>query len=236
MTKNHAKQNTDSDGSEQVAGKEEKPAAGHGHAHGHDKPDKHAPAGKKDDAMAAKLADLEDRHLRLLADFDNYRKRSMREKEAAARLVRENMLIEFLPVIDNIELGINAALAHKADKAFIDGYRMVSDQLTAALARFGLKAQEAEGVQFDPNLHEAIQQVPSADHPAGTVLSVVRKGYLSGDAVLRPAQVLVSSGPAEKAGGAGESQESSGQDVDEAPGYQGDIGSDPKTDERENDE
>ncbi|MEI6971079.1 MAG: nucleotide exchange factor GrpE [bacterium] len=219
--KNHTKSNADPDVDVHNADKEEKPAAGHGHghAHGHEKAGKHAPAaapaqveadkpaGKKDEAMAVRLAELEDSKLRLLADFDNYRKRSVRDREAAVRLARENMLVEFLPVIDNIELGINAAMSHNVDKAFVEGYRMVADQLTAALARFGLKPQDAEGAQFDPNLHEAIQQVPSDEHEAGKVISVARRGYLSGDAVLRPAQVVVSSGPVASGGAAAPTNE-----------------------------
>lgn len=192
------------DGKEPHPAKDDKPASSHSHG----KHDKHGTSEKPEQAgtvkppdapanpLEAKLSDLEDRQLRLLADFDNYRKRSLREKETTARLVRENMLLELLPVIDSIELGINAALSHKKDKAFVDGYRMVSDQLSAALAKFGLQQQQAQGAQFDANLHEAVQQIVSEEHPAGTVLSVIRKGYLSGDVVLRPAQVVVSSGSA----------------------------------------
>lgn len=202
--KNHSKTHTGPDGKEHNEAKVEK--AGGPHAHGHEKAGDHVhpvteetdkPAEKApDDPIAAKIAGLEDRHLRLLADFDNYRKRSMKDREAASRMVRENMLMEFLPVIDNIELGMNAALAHKMDKVFVDGYRMIADQLAVALAKFGLKPQEAQGTQFDANVHEAIQLVQSDEHPAGAVITVVRKGYLSGDMVLRPAQVIVSSGPA----------------------------------------
>jgi len=197
-------QHASQDGKEPHPAKDDKSIS----AHSHGKHDKHGTSAKPEQSgtvkppdapanpLEAKLADLEDRQLRLLADFDNYRKRSLREKETTARLVRENMLMELLPVIDSIELGINAALSHKKDKAFVDGYRMVSDQLSAALAKFGLQQQQAQGAQFDANLHEAVQQVLSEEHPAGTVLAVIRKGYLSGDVVLRPAQVVVSSGSA----------------------------------------
>lgn len=201
--KNHGKTHTGQDGKERHEVKDEKPAAPHGHAHekgekhvGQDQAEKAKPAEKSGaEAMAAKMAALQESHIRLLADFDNYRKRSVKEKEAAARLVRESMLMEFLPVIDNVELGINAALAHKVDKVFVDGYRMIASQLSASLAKFGLKPQDALGAPFDANVHEAIQQAPSEQYPAGTVMTVVRKGYLSGDVVLRPAQVIVSTGP-----------------------------------------
>lgn len=215
--KNHAKPHAGADGKEHDATKEAQHVPPHGYGHAREKAGKHVPHGKPvpaepnksaeeppDEDSAKKLADLEDRHLRLLADFDNYRKRSLREKETAARLMRENMLMEFLPVIDSIELGINSAHAHKMDKAFVDGYRMISDQLSATLARFGLAPQDAQGAQFDANVHEAVQHVPSEEYPAGTVMAVVRKGYLSGDAVLRPAQVVVSSGSASAAPVVGE--------------------------------
>ncbi|MEI6809577.1 MAG: nucleotide exchange factor GrpE [bacterium] len=219
--KNHSKTHTGAEGKEHHEAKDEKSAA---HVHAHDKTDKQQPVDAEtdkpvektaDDPVAAKIAGLEDRHLRLLADFDNYRKRSMKDRESASRLVRENMLMEFLPVIDNIELGMNAALAHKMDKVFVDGYRMIADQLAVALAKFGLKPQEAQGLQFDANVHEAIQMVQSDEHPAGTVVTVVRKGYQSGEVVLRPAQVIVSSGPAVPVGDE-KPAESTGQAADES--------------------
>jgi len=170
------------------------------HSHATEKTDKGAKAswfgGKRDKAAEEKkLAELEERNIRLLADFDNFRKRSVRERDEISRQVRENILKEFLPIIDNLELGLNAAVSHNADSAFVEGYRMVSGQLTAALARLGLTPVFATGVAFDSAMHDAIQQMPSESVPEGMVLEVVRKGYLVNDKLIRTAQVVVSSGP-----------------------------------------
>jgi molecular chaperone GrpE len=144
--------------------------------------------------------ELKDKLLRLRADFENFRKRTLRDREDAARLASENIMLELLPVLDHMELGLNAAIAHKADNAFVEGYKLVSGQLMDALRKFGLKPIEIDGKQFDPKFHEAVSHVHSEKYPDGMILSEVRKGYMLGDKLLRAAQVAVSSGPS----GAGE--------------------------------
>lgn len=150
-----------------------------------------APVAKKEDEA------LEMRHLRLQADFDNYRKRMQRERIEWQRQANEDILKDILPVLDHYELGLNTAISHRVEQSVVDGFRMVYDQFLDALRKNHVKPVEAEGQLFDHNLHEAITYVPSDEHPAETVIAQTRRGYLLGEKLLRPAQVVVSSGPAD---------------------------------------
>lgn len=138
---------------------------------------------------------LRDRLLRLQADFDNYRKRVQREKNELYRRANEDIMIELLPALDHLEMALDAAATHDAPAAFTEGFRLVAEQLLAALGKFGLTPIDAEGQPFDVNLHEAVSHLPSADVPEEHVMNQVRRGYRLGDFLLRPAQVVVSSGP-----------------------------------------
>lgn len=145
---------------------------------------------RKDEAKA-----LQDRMLRLQADFENFRKRMLREKNELFRTANEDLMLELLPVLDHVDFALGAAEQHGADPAFMEGFKLVGEQLRSALGKFGLKAIEAEGMAFDPNCHEAISQLPSKDVPEGGIMAVARRGYTLGDQhVLRAAQVVVSSG------------------------------------------
>lgn len=145
-----------------------------------------------------KREDLENRYLRLQADFDNYRKRAVREKGELWQRAHAEVIEELLPVLDHMDLAIEAAVKHQADAAFMEGFRLVRDQLRATLGKYGLEAQDVEGQPFDPNAHEAVMHVPSADVADHHVVQEVRKGYTLKGQLLRPAQVVVSSGPAEE--------------------------------------
>lgn len=138
---------------------------------------------------------LEMRMLRLQADFDNFRKRVQRERAEWQRQGNERFLGELLPVLDHYELGLNTAAAHHIEQSVIDGFRMVYDQFLDVLRKNEVTPIEAEGGEFDHNLHEAVTFVPSEEHPAHTVIAQTRRGYLFGERLLRPAQVVVSSGP-----------------------------------------
>ena len=141
---------------------------------------------------------LEIRHLRLQADFDNYRKRTLRERAEWQLKANEELLRELLPVIDHYELGLKTAVKQGADQAVVDGFQMVYDQWLQVLRKFRVEPIETEGRLFDPHLHEAITQIPSAEHPAQTVMVETRRGYLIGGQLLRAAQVVVSSGSADE--------------------------------------
>ncbi|MBR6021877.1 MAG: nucleotide exchange factor GrpE [Kiritimatiellae bacterium] len=138
---------------------------------------------------------LRDRLLRLQADFDNYRKRMAREKQDWIALASENVVKDLLPVLDHFALGLENVPATPEAAAVAEGFRLIRDQLWAALQKAGLEAVEpAAGDAFDPAVHEAITQLPSPDIPEGHIVARTRAGYRLGAKLLRPAQVVVSSG------------------------------------------
>ena len=130
-----------------------------------------------------------------MADFDNFRKRQTREREDHTRRATEALIQELIPVLDHLELAL-ASATNKTDPLCI-GVRMVADQFLAALARFDLKPFQSAGEPFDTAKHEAISELASATVPAQHVLQQVRGGYMLGGRLLRPARVVVSSGPVE---------------------------------------
>jgi molecular chaperone GrpE len=139
---------------------------------------------------------LQDRLLRLQADFENYRKRMDREKKDWIAFAGEKLLLELLPVLDHFELGLSDSAKNGAPASMQEGFQLVCNQFRAVLERAGLQAIAAEGQPFDPNLHEAITHMPSDQVPEGQVMAQTRRGYKLGDKLLRAAQVVVSSGPA----------------------------------------
>ena len=126
---------------------------------------------------------------RLKADFDNYRKRSERERRTLTVSSTRDLVAELLPVMDNLERAVAALPEDGAGLAA--GMEMVRAQLASVLAARGVAEIEALGEPFDPTVHEAVMSQPSADHEDGTVLEVVQKGYRHADAVLRPSRVVV---------------------------------------------
>ena len=140
---------------------------------------------------------LQGRLLRLQADFENYRKRMDREKKDWIAFASEKLVLDLLPVLDHFELGLADSAKNGAPAAFVDGFQLVYNQLRAAIEKAGVQAIDAEGAAFDPHLHEAITHLPSDDVPEGHVVVQSRRGYRMGDKLLRAAQVVVSSGPAD---------------------------------------
>jgi len=147
-------------------------------------------------AAKKSAADNHNHYLRALADLENYRKRAMREKDELRQYGASRLLEDLLPVIDNLSLGLNAAKAPNADpKTIVGGVEMVINSLKSALAGHGLKEVNPLGQPFDPHQHEAISHMPSADIAAESVCVVVRSGFTLNGRLLRPATVVVSSGP-----------------------------------------
>lgn len=137
---------------------------------------------------------LNDRLLRLQADFDNYRKRIDRERKDWAVFANEKLLKDLLPALDTFELGLSNGEKAGAPAALLEGLRLVRTQFESALAKSNVTPIDAEGQPFDPNLHEAITHMPSPEVPEGTVIAQTRRGWKMGDKLLRPSQVVVSSG------------------------------------------
>ncbi len=156
------------------------------------------PAESEEAAFGQLQSDLErfrDLALRSQADFDNFRKRSAREKEDAVKYANSNLLERLIPIIDNFELGLAAAGAQESSP-IVAGMSMVARQLNDFLAESGVTPIDATGQPFDPNIHEAISHEPSTQVPEGHVIRQVRKGFKLKDRLLRPANVIVSKGAA----------------------------------------
>jgi molecular chaperone GrpE len=150
-----------------------------------------------DDGLAGLQADIErfrDLALRSQADFENYKKRAAREKEEGIKFANTSLLDRLLPIIDNFQLGLDAARAEGESSPVFAGMNLVFKQLTDFLTDNGVQPIEAVGQKFDPNLHEAIAHEPSAEFPENTVIRQTRRGYRLKDRLLRPSSVVVSSG------------------------------------------
>lgn len=152
------------------------------------------PAG---DEAGADLARAEDRHLRLMAEFDNFRRRSFRDREVARQSGLEALATPLLDVLDNLE----RAMAHAADAPpgpWIDGVSLTARHLAEVLRNAGVEPIDPLGLPFDPGCHDALAMAPSEEVPADHVAQVVTRGYRLGDRVLRPARVIVSRGPGDE--------------------------------------
>ncbi|MFZ3129760.1 MAG: nucleotide exchange factor GrpE [Desulfosporosinus sp.] len=129
---------------------------------------------------------------RLQADFDNYRKRTQKEKTELIKYASERLVGELLPVLDNFDRAVSAAKVNPDFASFSQGVEMILRQMQTALSKEGLKAMDAVGQPFDPNLHEAVLREASDEHPENTVVEVLQKGYYLKEKVLRPSMVKVS--------------------------------------------
>ena len=151
--------------------------------------------GKKDkkekkDPRDEKIADLEDRVKRQMAEFENFRKRTDKEKSQMYDMGAKNVIEKILPVIDNFERGLES-IPEGSDKAFVDGMQMIYKQLSGELEKLGVKPIEAVGQPFDPNFHNAVMQTESEEYESGTVAQELQKGYMYHDTLVRPSMVSV---------------------------------------------
>ena len=157
------------------------------------------PASGAEPGETADAAKLKEQLAYLAAEFENFRKRVAREREAQAAFGNEQLLRAVLPFLDNLERAMGQAGA--TAEALLSGVRMTHDQVLSELRKFGLEQLPAQGGTFDPSRHEAIASVPSPGKPGGTILAEARKGYLLHGRLLRPAQVTVAAAPPEDGGG-----------------------------------
>lgn len=138
-----------------------------------------------------------DRYMRAVADLENFRKRTAREKDELRQYAAANVVEDIIPILDNLSLGLAAAKQQTDVKPIVEGVTLVLEQFKSTLGRHGLKEVNPLGQPFDHNLHECISHQPSPDVPGETVSQVVRLGYTLNGRLLRPASVVVSSGPAQ---------------------------------------
>jgi molecular chaperone GrpE len=155
------------------------------------------PASAEVVSLKEKLAEAEqqkDDLLRTLADFDNSRKRAARDLEIERRFAHGKLAGDLLPALDNLDRALAAAKTAGDQGALVQGVQATQTQLLDVLKRHGITPIDALGQPFDPNLHQAVQMMPSKDQPANTVLQVLQQGFLIHDRVLRPASVIVTLG------------------------------------------
>jgi molecular chaperone GrpE len=174
---------------EEAAPEDAEPREAEGEANG-------APSTDPAADMAADLARLKDQLLRMAADFDNYRKRSRRDVQEAERRAQEDLVKALLPTFDNLERA-SAHTESAADlKSLVDGLQMVQRQFKDTLAGLGIERVGEVGVPFDPAEHEAVQNVETAEFPAGAVARILQPGYRWKGRLVRPALVVVARSPA----------------------------------------
>jgi molecular chaperone GrpE len=148
------------------------------------------------DTLTADKGALYDKLLRLQAEFDNYRKRVERERAELYQHGRDDVLLQFLPVVDNFERALSSLETSEGDaEALRHGVELIHKQFKDALSKFGLEAVEAVGQAFDPHVHEAVTTEVTDKHKENTVIQEFQRGYRIGDRLLRPAKVKVASSP-----------------------------------------
>ncbi len=170
---------------------------------------------RENEALRAKLDDLNQQcdsfktqSIRIAADFDNYRKRTAKEKEDLEQQVKRVTINELLPVVDNFERARSQIKPQNdGEMAIHKSYQGVYKQLVDSLKRIGVSPMRPEGQEFDPNLHEAVMREPSDEYPEGTVIEQLMRGYLLNDRVLRHAMVKVAAAPENKSEDSGEDSE-----------------------------
>ncbi len=146
---------------------------------------------EKKDPLKEKVDELNDRVMRQMAEFDNFRKRTEKEKAQMFEQGQGSVLEKLLPVIDNFERGLASVPESDKDGAFADGMNKIYKQLMTEMENLGVTPIEAVGKEFDPNLHNAVMQVESDEYESGTVAQELQKGYMFHDTVLRHSMVGV---------------------------------------------
>lgn len=152
---------------------------------------KQAKQDKKADAAKERIAELEDRVKRQLAEFENFRNRTDKEKQAMFETGAKSVIEKILPVIDNFERGLATVPEDQLNDPFVDGMNKVYKQMMTELENIGVKPIEAVGCEFDPNLHNAVMQVENEELESGTVAQELQKGYTYRDSVVRHSMVSV---------------------------------------------
>ena len=151
---------------------------------------------QKLESLKTAVEERNTQYMRIAADFENFRKRTQKEKEDLEQQVKRTTITELLPVVDNFERARSQLKPQTdAELSIHKSYQSVYKQLVDGLKRLGVSAMRPEGKEFDPNLHEAIMRQPTNEHPEGTVLEELVRGYFLGDRVLRHAMVNVAAAP-----------------------------------------
>jgi len=158
------------------------------------------------EALRAELDQTQDRFVRLQAEFDNFRRRSLKERQESLQYGHQNLVKDLLATVDNLEraLGHSAEDASSDAESVVQGIELVKRELLGALGKHGVKVIEPQEEAFDPTYHEAMGQLPHVSLAPNTVVEVLQKGYMINDRMLRPARVLVARKPTEQEAAAAE--------------------------------
>lgn len=148
-------------------------------------------ADKKQDALNEKISELEDKVKRQMAEFDNFRKRTDKEKNAMFETGAKSVIEKILPVVDNFERGLASIPEEEKGTPFAEGMEMIYKQLIGELEKMEVKPIPAVGEEFDPNLHNAVMQVESDEYESGVIAQELQKGYTYRDSVVRHSMVAV---------------------------------------------
>ena len=179
--------------------------------------------GERAGQLVKENEELQDKFVRLMADFDNYRKRASKEKSDVIQFGNEGLLKDILPIIDNIERLLTYSYGEGSWKSFQEGVELVLAESNKTLAKYGVEPIEALGKAFDPNIHQAMQRSETDEVEANTVVEVYEKGYLYRGRLLRPSLVVVAVAPK---GEEEEEGEESAPGPDDPGGEAGDKGED----------
>ncbi len=146
---------------------------------------------KKEEAFKQKIEELEDRVKRQMAEFENFRKRTEKEKAAMYEIGAKSVIEKILPVVDNFERGLGSIPEEERGGAFAEGMNMIYKQLVGELDKLGVKPIEALGKEFNPEFHNAVMQVASEEYESGVIAQELQKGYTYHDVVVRHSMVAV---------------------------------------------
>ena len=149
-------------------------------------------------AKADEVKNLNDRYLRLAAEFENYKRLAQRDQREQAKFANENILKELLPVIDNLQRAVNFSKSATDCDQLIEGVQLTLKQFIETLSKFGIKQITSIGEPFDPSRHQAVATIPSNDQPEHTIIQEHQPGYLLHDRILRAAMVTVAAAPREE--------------------------------------
>jgi len=147
------------------------------------------------EALRKNAEDTQNSYLRVLADFDNYRKRQREETARLSDCAREGLLLKLLPIVDNFDRSVQAAEAEHSYDSLVEGVSLTLKQIHDMLEKEGLEPIEAVGQEFNPEFHEALMRVETDEYPENTVVDELERGYILNGRVLRPARVRVAASP-----------------------------------------
>jgi molecular chaperone GrpE len=145
----------------------------------------------KGNSDAEKLAELNDKYIRLHADFENFRRRTNKEKSELLIYGNKDLLLKILPVYDDFERALEVIQKSDNKEAIVDGIKLIFNKFSSILQQSGLKEIDAKGTEFDPELHEAITKIPASPDMKGKVVDEIQKGYLLNDKIIRHSKVVV---------------------------------------------